>query len=67
MVSLVSASVDYSSSTMVGLSSSMLAAYAGCVLVKRCAGLAYSKHKRSTLASDLVAHLDEVVTTMFDD
>ena len=44
---------------MYRLPSHLCAAYGGCFLVKKCAELAFSKHKRSMLAGDMV---DEIPT-----
>ena len=51
--------------TLDGVTQSMLAAYTGCFLVKRCATLAYSKHGRAMLASDLVNEVEVASRELF--
>ena len=44
----------------------VLAAYGGCFLVKRCAKLAFSKHKRSMLAGDMLTEIPTVFQTVLE-
>ncbi len=45
---------------------SLIASYAGCLLVKQCAKKSYAKLGRSVLASDLIVELPETVKELFD-
>ena len=42
------------------------AAYGGCFLVKKCAELAFSKHRRSMLAGDLIHEIQTVFETFLE-
>ena len=42
------------------------AAYGGCFLVKKCAELAFSKHRRSMLAGDMIHEIPTVFQTFIE-
>ena len=44
----------------------MLAAYAGCLLVKKCAHITYKRLGRSMLASDMIDDIGRVACDFFD-
>ena len=46
---------------------SLIAAYCGCVLVKKCANRAYKLYGRAMLASDMVKEIPAVISDMFDE
>ncbi|XP_065884604.1 ATP-dependent (S)-NAD(P)H-hydrate dehydratase-like isoform X2 [Dysidea avara] len=48
------------------ISAPMLAAYASCHMLKLCNALAFSRHRRSMLASDMLSVLPEVFSSTYD-
>ena len=50
-----------------GIPPLLLASYGGCFLVKKCAELAYSKHKRSMLAGDMVLEIPTVLQSELEE
>ena len=44
----------------------LIASYAGCLLVKKCAKQSYAKLGRSMLASDMINELPEIIKELFD-
>ncbi|XP_038056666.1 ATP-dependent (S)-NAD(P)H-hydrate dehydratase-like [Patiria miniata] len=45
----------------------LCAAYAGCLLTKRCSTLAFHKHKRSTTTSDMMSEVSQAFCLLFDE
>ncbi|XP_022084505.1 ATP-dependent (S)-NAD(P)H-hydrate dehydratase-like [Acanthaster planci] len=45
----------------------LCAAYAGCLLTKRCSTLAFRKHKRSTTTSDMMSEVGQAFSLLFDE
>ena len=50
-----------------GLSPTLVAAYGGCFLTKKCAEAAFAKHHRSMLAHDLVNEIPSTFYKLFDE
>ncbi|XP_071786883.1 ATP-dependent (S)-NAD(P)H-hydrate dehydratase-like [Asterias amurensis] len=45
----------------------LCAAYGACLLTKRCSALAFKKHKRSTMTSDMMKQISLAFSTLFDE
>ncbi len=50
-----------------GLSSTLVAAYGGCLLTKKCAKSAFDKNHRSMLAHDVVNEIPSTFYKLFDE
>ena len=48
------------------ISAAMMAAYAACHMTKLCNATAFSKYRRSMLASDMLSALPEIFSNTFD-
>jgi len=44
----------------------MCAAYSACLLTRKCANVAFTRHRRSTTTSDLISVISDIFTADFE-